>query len=321
MRAAVVSRPGIVEIRQTARPAPGPGQTLIRLEGCGVCASNIPPWEGREWFKYPLNPGQLGHEGWGRIEMAGPDVSRFKPGDRVAFLSNHAYAEYDVADEGQTIALPSELDDQPFPAEPLGCAVNVFRRSGVRAEHDVAIIGAGFLGVLLTRLAADAGARVLAISRRPSSLELARSMGAAECIAMDDHARIIEQVKRLTGGRFCPVVIEAAGHQWPLDLGGELTAERGRLVIAGYHQDGPRQVNMQLWNWRGLDVINAHERDPAIYLQGMQSAARWVARRHIDLNRLFTHRFPLEGLADALNVTAQRPDGFIKALVLFEGDR
>ena len=38
----------------------------------------------------------------------------------------------------------------------------------------------------------------------------------------------------------------------------ELTRVRGRLVVAGYHQDGPRQVDMQLWNWRGLDVINAH---------------------------------------------------------------
>jgi len=54
-------------------------------------------------------------------------------------------------------------------------------------------------------------------------------------------------------------VIEAAGQQWPLDLATELTRERGRLIIAGYHQDGPRQINMQLWNWRGLDVINAHE--------------------------------------------------------------
>ena len=65
----------------------------------------------------------------------------------------------------------------------------------------------------------------------------------------------------LTGGRFCDVVIEAVGKQWPLDLAAELAGERGRLIIAGYHQDGLRQVNMQLWNWRGLDVINAHQRD------------------------------------------------------------
>jgi threonine dehydrogenase-like Zn-dependent dehydrogenase len=67
-------------------------------------------------------------------------------------------------------------------------------------------------------------------------------------------------VRSLTNSAFCDVVIECTGMQWPLDLAGELTRERGRLVIAGFHQDGPRQVNMFLWNWRGLDVINAHER-------------------------------------------------------------
>jgi threonine dehydrogenase-like Zn-dependent dehydrogenase len=79
-------------------------------------------------------------------------------------------------------------------------------------------------------------------------------------------------VKALTDGKWCERVIECTGLQWPLDLAGELTAERGRLVIAGYHQDGLRQVNLQLWNWRGIDVINAHERDPQAYVDGMKRA-------------------------------------------------
>jgi threonine dehydrogenase-like Zn-dependent dehydrogenase len=114
----------------------------------------------------------------------------------------------------------------------------------------------------------------------------------------------------------CDCVIEAAGKQEPLDLAGELTRERGRLVIAGYHQDGPRQVNMWLWNWRGLDVINAHERDPNIYLQGIRAAIEAIESGSLDPSALYTHRFPLERLADALNMTRDRPDGFVKALVM-----
>jgi threonine dehydrogenase-like Zn-dependent dehydrogenase len=140
-------------------------------------------------------------------------------------------------------------------------------------------------------------------------------MGAVQTVLMDDHYRIIEHVRQATGGTFCDVVVEAVGKQWPLDLAGELTRERGRLVVAGYHQDGPRQVNMQLWNWRGIDVINAHERDPAIYLDGMQSAADAVSRGELDPLPLFTHTFPLDRLDEALNMTRQRPDGFIKALI------
>ena len=166
----------------------------------------------------------------------------------------------------------TSLAGQPFPGEPLGCAMNIFRRSAIEPGQTVAIVGIGFLGAILTRLATDAGARVIAVSRRPFSLDVARNMGAAETIPMDDHNGIIERVKELTGGVFCDRVIEAVGKQWPLDLAAELTRERGRLIVAGYHQDGPRQVNMQLWNWRGLDVINAHERDPKVYIQGIREA-------------------------------------------------
>jgi threonine dehydrogenase-like Zn-dependent dehydrogenase len=110
-------------------------------------------------------------------------------------------------------------------------------------------------------------------------------------------------------------VIEAVGKQWPLDLAGELCAEGGRLVIAGYHQDGPRQVNMQLWNWRGLDVVNAHERDPARYVSGVRRAVEAVASGRLDPSVLYTHRYPLERLGEALDATRDRPDGFLKALV------
>jgi NADPH2:quinone reductase len=145
---------------------------------------------------------------------------------------------------------------------------------------------------------------------------MARRFGAAEILPMEDHWQIIEQVKALTDGRWCDVTIEATGKQWPLDLAGELTRERGRLIVAGYHQDGMRQVNMQLWNWRGLDVVNAHERDPRVYLEGMQAAAELVASGRLDPTPLYTHRFPLERLGSALDTTRDRPDGFMKALVM-----
>ena len=132
---------------------------------------------------------------------------------------------------------------------------------------------------------------------------------------MDDHWRIIEDVKRLTDGRLCGRVIEAVGKQWPLDLAAELVREGGKLIVAGYHQDGPRQVNMQMWNWKGMDVINAHERDPAVSMQGMRDAVEAVASGRLDPSSLYTHVYPLDRLDQALNDTRDRPDGFLKALV------
>ncbi len=316
MRAAIITGPGQVRIETVPRPEPGKGQVRIRLEGCGVCASNLTPWAGPDWMTFPLEPGALGHEGWGVVDALGEGVKGLARGDRVAALSYRSYAEYDVAEADAVVPLPDSLRNQPFPGEPLGCAMNIFRRSEIEAGHVIAIVGIGFLGAILTRLAADAGAHVIAISRRPFSLEVARRMGAAETLAMDDHGAIVERVKHLTNGVFCDRVVEAVGKQWPLDLAAELTRERGRLIVAGYHQDGPRQVNMWLWNWRGLDVINAHERDPKIYVRGMREAVEAVASGRLDPSPLYTHAFPLDRLGAALDATRDRPDGFLKALVI-----
>jgi threonine dehydrogenase-like Zn-dependent dehydrogenase len=316
MRAAVVDGPGKVRLDRVPLPEPGPGQVRIRLRGCGVCASNLMPWQGPEWMQFPTEPGALGHEGWGVVDAVGDGVADLRPGDQVGALSGKAYAEYDIADSNAVVKLPGALAGLDLPLEPFGCAMNIFRRSDVREGQTVAIIGIGFLGAVLVKLASNAGARVIAISRRQESLDLARRMGAAETIAMDDHWRIIERVRELTQGILCDRVIEAVGKQWPLDLAAELTREGGRLIIAGYHQDGPRQVNMQLWNWRGFDVINAHERDPQVAVQGMREAVAAIEGGLVDPKMLITHRYPLERLGEALDATRDRPGDFVKAVVI-----
>jgi threonine dehydrogenase-like Zn-dependent dehydrogenase len=315
MHAAVLTGPGKLRITQVERPRPGPDEVRIRLEGCGVCASNLTPWAGPDWMQFPTQPGALGHEAWGVVDAVGDNVNGISVGDRVAALTYNSYAQYDLARAEAVVHLPDSFASQPFPGEPLGCAMNIFARSDIRAGQTVAIVGLGFLGAILTRLATNAGARVLAISRRSFSLDVGRMMGAAECMRMDAHQRLIEDVKEITGGVFCDRVIEATGKQAPLDLASELTRERGKLIIAGYHQDGPRQVNMCLWNWRGLDVINAHERDPNVYVQGIRAAVAEMESKRLDASLLCTHRFPLERLDEALNMTRDRPEGFVKALV------
>jgi NADPH:quinone reductase len=314
-RTIVIDGPRRARIATVGLPRPLAGEVRVELEGCGICASNIPVWEGRDWFRYPLDPGAPGHEGWGFVESAGEGVDSVQPGDRVAVLSHHALASFDIAPVAQVVPLPAPLFGRAFPAEPIGCAFNVVRRSGVVPGEDVAVIGIGFLGAIVTRLVASTGARVIAISRRAFALDVARQFGAAETVQLGDHAGVIEAVRELTDGRWCHCVIEATGLQGPLDVAGEIAAERGRLVVAGFHQDGPRRVNMQLWNWRGLDVINAHERDPREYVRGMREAIDAVARGDLDPDPLYTHRFPLERAGEALEMSVSRPEGFMKALV------
>lgn len=313
---AVIAAPKAIEIKEVPLRSPGDDELCIKLEGCGLCSSNLPVWEGREWFQYPMQAGGPGHEGWGTVHAVGAQVQDFQVGDRVAVLSYHAFGEYDYAPASQAVKLPETLKDTPFPGEPLGCAMNIFNRSDIRTGQTVAILGIGFLGALLVQLAKGAGARVIAVSRRSSSLNLARQFGADETIAMDDHYRIINAVSDLTNGEFCDRVIECTGKEWPLNLAGELTRIRGKLIIAGFHQDGLRQVNIQLWNWRGLDVINAHERDAEMYIEGIRKAVLAVESGILDPSPLYTHTYSLTQISEAFRTHQEAPEGFVKALIL-----
>ncbi len=315
MRAARIVAPRKLAIESVQIPEPKPGEVRIRVAGSGVCASNLGPWLGLPWLQYPLAPGQSGHEAWGEVDEIGAEVTRVRVGDTVSAVSYNAYAEYDVAHEGSLVKIPRSLAQRSFPGEALGCAMNVFRRSRIEPGQTIAIVGVGFMGTLLTELCASMGARVIAISRRDYALGVATQKGASVVIPMHDHGAIIEQVRQLTDGVFCDRVIEAVGAQWPLDLAAELTRENGVLIVAGYHQDGARQVNMQLWNWRGIDVVNAHERRTERYVHGIQSALEAIEAKILTPESLYTHRYSLENLADALDATLERPAGFMKALV------
>lgn len=310
---AVIAAPGEVELREVDFREPAAGEVRVRIEGCGVCASSVPVWQGKPWFEYPLEAGAPGHEAWGFVDALGAGVKKFAKGDRVAMLSSHGFAAYDFAPTEHVVRIPAPLDEQSVPAEALGCAVNIFRRSAIEPGQTVAIVGTGFLGLLLTQLAVNAGAKVFAISRRRSSLALAEQFGADLTIAS---SRARETMKLLTQDRGCDCVIEAAGTQESLDLATEITSERGRLVIAGYHQDGPRQVNMQLWNWRGLDVINAHEREPEVYIDGMRGAIEAIEWGFLNPQPLYTHTFSLDELSRAFDTVANSPEGFVKALIV-----
>jgi threonine dehydrogenase-like Zn-dependent dehydrogenase len=315
MRAALFNGERRVDAIDIAVPQPTAHEVRVRLEGCGVCASNLPVWEGRPWFSYPFAAGAPGHEGWGRIDALGEHVTDFRIGDRVAMVSGHAYAEYDLADREAVVKIPETLADTPVPAEPLGCAINIFRRSDIRPGQTVAIVGIGFIGAMLTALCVRAGARVIAVTRRRSALLMAEQFGATSMIALDDASHAIRETRRICGNDGCERVIEAIGNQMGLDVATELAGVRARVVIAGYHQDGSRSVNLQRWNWLGLDVVNAHERDPAEYRRGMREAIELISKGDLDPTPLYTHLYPLEDTGAAFRTLAERPDGFFKALV------
>jgi threonine dehydrogenase-like Zn-dependent dehydrogenase len=313
MRAARLIEPQCIEIQHIERPLPGPNEVRMRIEGCGVCGSNLAAWSGLPGLNYPLEPGEPGHEAWGFIDRLGSAVHDRHLGERCAFLSSRGFAEYAIADAASLVPLPAHTEI--FPGEALACALNIHRRSEIRAGQTVALVGVGFIGALLVRLASRAGARVIALSRREYSLQIARRFGAVEALCCQNFDQALSQVMELTRGKGCERVVEAAGTQESLDLASALVSTGGRLIVAGYHQDGPRRINLQSWNWRGIDVINAHERDSSRYVAAMQAAAAQIASGVLDPAPLYTHDFPLEQCSLAFKTLEMRPPGFVKAFI------
>ncbi len=315
MKAAEIVSPGKIAMRELSVPEPGAEEVVVKLKGSGLCVSNLPVWQGRDWFQYPQEPGSPGHEGFGVVEQLGQNTKGLSKGDRVALISYHAYAEYDKAHVDSVVKIPEVLKDDMFPGEPLACAVNVFRRSDIRPGQPVVVIGAGFLGCLLIQLIKGTAGKIIAVSQRKTSLEFAEKAGADQLIQFQNPADTAGEVIRIAGGTV-PRVIEATGEQSSIDLATELVSEGGKLIIAGYHQGGLRSINLQSWNWKGIDVINAHERDPRVYTQGLREAVEKTRTGILRPGELITHCFELADLNEAFRTLHRRPEGFLKAVIM-----
>jgi 2-desacetyl-2-hydroxyethyl bacteriochlorophyllide A dehydrogenase len=316
MEASVIEAPKRIKIVSAPLPEPGMEEVLVKLGGTGICVSNLPVWEGRPWFSYPFEPGAPGHEGYGTVESTGSQVHGIKKGDRVALLSYHAYAQYDKTHMSNVVKLPDFFDGRPFPGEPLACAVNIFQRSVIQENQTVVVIGAGFIGCLLIQLLKHAGTEVIAVSRRESSLKFAEMSGADHLVRFNEVWRAKDEISKLAP-KGVQRVIEATGVQSSLDLATEIISEYGMLIIAGYHQDGIRNINMQQWNWKAIDVINAHERDPQKYISGLINAIQFAEKGILRPDELITHQFDFRDINKAFDTLEHKPEGFLKGVIVY----
>ncbi len=198
-----------LRVMNVARPVPGPGEILVRLEASGICHTDVHIWQGH------LRPasGQptriLGHEGVGRVEEVGAGVADWHPGDRagVAWLHDtcghcdecHSdmesfcqhqrahgfdvagtFAEYVVADARFAVPMPDEGDAALL--APLMCAgltaFGAVKRAGLGAGEICAVFGCGGLGLYAVQIAQRLGATVVAVDTDEAKLQIAASLGA-----------------------------------------------------------------------------------------------------------------------------------------------
>jgi len=315
MRQAVLSGGQRFTIEDAGTPAPGPNDVLVKVQACGVCASELHAWEGGEGA-----PRMLGHEVAGEVVAVGTAASGLVVGDRVTGLFQRGFADYAMAPADRVARLPDGIGAVHAFGEPLACVISAARRTRVDLGDRVIVVGLGFMGLLMLQLVRSMGAaHIIGVDVRGDALAAARRLGADEAVtpeALDRGLLASFAIEGSLARGGVDVVVEATGTQAGLTLAGELVRQHGILSILGYHQGAPRSVDMRLWNFKAFDVVNAHERRTDYRMDCMRRGLALAAGGRLDLASLVTHTFALDDVGRAFQALATKPPGFIKSVVV-----
>jgi L-iditol 2-dehydrogenase len=234
---------GKEDVRIESRPVPDvqPGEVRLRVRAALTCGTDVKVFRRGYHARMIVPPALFGHEFAGEIDAVGEGVEAWTPGMRVVAANsapcdtcfycererpvlcedllfvNGAYAEYMVLPERivrrNLLPVPEHVSfEEAALAEPLACVVRGMEETGVKPGDTVAVIGVGPIGLLFVRLCKLAGARVIAVGRRPERLRVAEEMGADVLLSVDEEADVVAAVRRLAnGGRGPDVVIECVG--------------------------------------------------------------------------------------------------------------
>ncbi len=315
MKQSILVGPRQSRIEERPIPAVGEEDVLVEVKACGVCTSELPDWSGDNG-RYPR---EIGHEVTGTVAAVGGRVKTVRPGMTVTGLFRPGFTEFAVTRKELVTPVPDGMGYTEALGEPLACIMSGARRTPLEMADTVALVGLGFMGLLMLQVIRLKGpARVIAIDTRPEAREQALRIGADEVLAPDDvPARLmLTEWGQLGGGFGVDVAIETSGTQGGLTLAGKLPHEHGVLSIVGFHQGGPRSVDMELWNWKALQVINAHERRLDYLMDCMRRGLSLLAAGKIEMASLVTHRFALDQVDGAFQALQSKSGGFIKAAVV-----
>jgi threonine dehydrogenase-like Zn-dependent dehydrogenase len=155
---------------------------------------------------------------------------------------------------------------------------------------------------------------LVAIDIRDDALAVAKQVG-ADVVINSSTQDVMQELREAIGPKGADVVVEAVGKQPGLDLATRVIGFNGRMTILGYHQGQPRSIDMTLWNWKGIDVVNGHERYQHRYFEGMVGGIGLLEAGKLNMQALVTHQFALTEIDEAFHKAVSKPPGFIKAVV------
>ncbi|HKV43991.1 MAG TPA: quinone oxidoreductase [bacterium] len=301
--------PEVLRFEDVPTPAPGCGETLIKIEAIGVNYTDIYSRVG--WSKAAL-PFTIGVEAAGTVEGVGPEVTGRARGDRVAYTgAMGAYAEYAVVPAWRLVTLPGGTEFTTAAAAMLqGMTAHYLCHSTYRlAAGETALVhaAAGGVGLLLVQMAKMLGARVIGTVSTEAKARLAREAGADDVILYTT-VDFESEVKRLTGGKGVQVVYDSVG-KTTFDQSLNCLAPRGLLVLFGQASGPVPPVDPQRLNEKGsLFLTRPTLGNYTASAEELNARAgdvlSWVASGRLRLR--VDRTFPLAQAAEAHRLLASR---------------
>jgi len=301
---------GAIDLIDLVLADPKENEVQVHGGACGICSWDIATAKLGNRMR-PMAP--PGHEGVGYVAKVGHGVKGLKEGDRVAG-GGFATVRNLVAERVYKIP-DSPLADEHWIVEPVSCAVTGIDHCRVKAGDRIAVIGTGFMGLLILQgLRHSPLDQLIAIDVAQSRLELAKSLGAHEIFnsATADRTELVETLK----ARDFDVVVDTSGAQAGLDLATDIVKRGGLINLFGWLKGATATFNPTKWHTGGFTIVNSAPaskvRDP------FPPAIRLIHQGIIDLHPLVTHVQPLAEYPALMEQILHGDKEYIKGVIVLK---
>ena len=309
---------------------------LVEVASCGVCTSELPVWRGDTKnvpgvsFRYADYPASLGHEVAGVVADVGCAVSQLKVGDRVTGVAyrSSGFASHVVDDQSMFVQAPAGVAIEVALGEPLMAVTNIVRQADADLGDFALIVGDGFLALLTVALLAKHPLRGLAVvGHHDQRLALAKEFGATAVINGKSEDAYWAVRKLVDGDRFdadrtpwkggVELAFEYAGNMAALQLAASLckAKSRAKLVMPSFYGQENFTLGHYLMN-RGPQLLVCHPAHSPDVMDDLHRAIWALDAGLFPIESLITHTFDLDGVDRAMQMAAQREDGYIKGIVV-----
>jgi threonine dehydrogenase-like Zn-dependent dehydrogenase len=309
MMKALFVEAGKATLRETPKPAPAAGEVLIKVRLAGICSTDLEIIRGYAGFS-----GIIGHEFVGTVIHGSASLLNKRVVGEIncvcgkcdmctSGLSNHcrrrtvvgisgrpgAFAEFIALPERNCVEVPAALsDEEAVFTEPLAAAFQILRQVKIEPRMNVAVLGTGRLGLLVSQVLSTTGCKLVAVGRNPLTLGLLdrRGIRTAELTS-------IRQMQE------CDIVIDCTGSGDGLNAALQLVRPRGTIVMKTTTH-APSAADLSALVVNEITMLGSR-------CGSFGDALNALARRQIEVKSLVTRTMPFDQALAALELASQ-PD-------------